>query len=675
MNEILRRYMLENNPTGPGGEPLMEAAAEAVFNSEPEVTPTPEREADMVSRLQQNFPESPIPGPAAGTSALKMGLIGTGALILVTTVILLVFNPFGSDTPTNTNVYIENITSAQPHANPSHLETPATNAEDKDLPSLQLYGDGTPKPTSDDQVGKGTSGSEDRGSKVFRKPSFLPNPGDNLAGSRSPDLPTVSPNLEPSRLADATSDHNSAPAVAKEVMDPFPLRSLYAQTSTQSKYYHLEPGKDHMVKGNKGTLLHIPRNAFVDATSGEAVHDIVQVEVKEVYRRSDLVKTNLPTVSNGRQIVSGGVLYIDAKAGNRRLRLAKGKDIFVEFTAPKGVDTRDMDLAHGAFNERGEMNWVPMAGEFTKMIPLPPKGIYLEEFMCQCDDEALWNFKVNELSDEFYDGTWVMTREFRQRMGTLRDIGYYVEGLLIYEANINKPLWKVDQMVADKLLEDVGKGKMDDADVEKFQHFAQQMLTEIEPFDDRGIDLGGTHARQQLLYHGVSREEGGRLLRLHKIREQLVAQLESSLIFEKSGKEMYAIGRKRGKRIGAIVRSFLVRELGWISMYRIADKKFVEGKTRDLKVRLSGDVPYNSTKVFLVYSGMNSVMPARKNTGQQFKIKDVPKNQQGWIVAVGYQNMMPHLGMKRLPADGKQAYVRMERMQIDNFIVALKSLD
>lgn len=665
LDEILRRYLLENNPSGPDGESLMELAGESVLAEPPLVTPPPAREAEMLEQLKQAFPDTPVPGPTGGLSLPLKGLIGVGALAVLTSAILLIFNPFGDNASSKVpdalkHMASDNVRTLSQDAPIASLEDDFGDAED--ISSLQ-QGDGNPFFLDiQEEIGTGTGDRNLATGKAWKPGSNL-----HLPDQTRSDPPTTAP-------FNSGTAHSGS--ISRPPLDPFPLRGLFAQTTVQSKYYQLEPGKDHLIAGKKGTLLHIPRNAFVDAQSGEAVEEVVQVEFKEIYKRSDYLKSNLPTISNNRQLVSGGVVFVDATAAGRRLKLAKGKDIYIEFANQPKVDTRDMQLYTGEFNEKGEMNWLPVGGQFKNMIPLPAERLYLDEYRCDCDGERYWNRLIHELMDEHYGNTYLVTREFRERVRVLSGIGYYELGLLMYRDNTDKPLWKVDEMVAELLKDEVKKGNVKEKYVDAFNNFAQEMHASVEPYDDRGVDLGRWDARRQLMYRSVSRTETERLIRLHRLREQFVQEIESGLTFGRYGGQKYVVGKRKRREAGT-AKGFLIEELGWTNLDKVVDKQIVKGKTRDLKVRLTGDIKaYESTSSFLVYKEINSMITADRFTGQYFKFRNVPTNVDAWIVTIGYRNAMPYIGMTRLPKGRvKEVWIDMKRSTVDGYLAALQELD
>jgi hypothetical protein len=670
LDEILRRYLAEHDVAAPDGEGLMEAAANSVLSQPAKVTPSAAKEAEMIARLQAQFPEGPQPGPSGFSAGLTYGLIGVGVFAVLTLAFLLIFNPFSNDTATlpTTQVTPHTLSGAPALAdNPGDYPSPV--AANEVLSSLQNgVGNSESNLVPTDEVGTG-KGNQGRSVKAWN-----PNRKVAVKGSMYPDYPTAS--IEPPLTV--TPPVYEMPA---RDLDPFPLRELYSQVTTQSAYYQLDPNDDHLLHCAKGTLLHIPRHAFVDASSGESVSQTVQVELKEAYNRSDYLNSNLPTVSNGQQLIAGGAVYIDATAAGRRLKLAPGKDIYVEFAHQKGVEVHDMQLYHGSYNEKGELNLGAVDGRQKKMVQMPIENLYLDEFWCDCDGEKYWNQLLRQLVyyPEF-SNSWASTREFRQRLRVLRDMGYYETGFATYLDNIDKELWKVDKMVADKLMED-GKGrKSQDGDIAYFNTFAQQMLTFTESYNDFGLDLTKADARRQLLYRSVSREETERLMRLAKLRKVFVAQLEDNLILGNNGNNKFFQGIRKGKfqKAGTeLVAGYLIQELGWNTVNKVAANEFAGNKNREIKVRLTGKVAYESTRAFIAFTDINSIMPGKPTTGQLHRFAHVPEQVDGWIVVIGLKNMMPYLGLMRLPKDDgdKIVQVTMEETRFDAYLSALRGLD
>lgn len=668
LDEILRRYLAEHDAPLPDGDGLMEMAANSVLSQPPKMQPSAAKEAELIARLQASFPESPAVGPTRPSKFIKYGLFSLGGIAVISLALLLFLNPFASHNATP-DFSSNQDPSTHPALQGNTGDLPAT-VEATDDALTSLHGDGNAESTLPDGEEIGTArGNQGRPHKGWTQSRRAP-----AASTMRSDYPTAS-NLEDPAFAFPAFE---TPA---RDLDPFPLRELYAQTAAQSAYYQLEPNNDHLLVANRGTVLHIPRNAFVDASSGESVDQTVQVEIKEAYLRSDYLNSNLPTVSNGQQLIAGGAVYIDATAAGRRLKLAPGKDIYVEFLPQKNTETHDMQVFHGTYNDRGDINLAPAGGRRKAMVPMPLENLYLDEFWCDCDGEKPWNLYLREIAEmPEYSNSWVSTREFRQRMRVLREMDYYESGLRTYLDNTDKELWKVDRMVAERLVEEGRGRKTLDTEIEYFNTFAQQMLDFADAYNDYGLDLTKPDARRQLLYRHVSREETERLIRLAKLRTVFVDALEDNLIIGHNGNIKYFQGLRKGKfqKAGTeLVTGYLINELGWSTLSKVASNEFAHHKNREIKVRLTGKVAYESTRAFIAFNKINSILPGKPTTGQLHRFARVPDGVDGWIVVIGFKNAMPYLGLMRLPQDDgdRVVQVTMEETRFDAYLSALKALD
>ncbi len=671
LNDILKRYLLERDAATPEGEGLMEAAAETVFSQTPSMVPSAAKEAEMLARLKAQFPENALPGPSNPSAVLKYGILAFSAIALVSVALLLILNPFGTQNalPTGNESSIISAETPQNLSGEVHDYANGAAVDPNELSSLQ-NGAGNTESSLERPAETGT-GNENQGHVTH---SWVKGPRVSVSGSMRPDSRTSSQFGPPVIISQSFYE-----STARE-LDPYPLRELYAQTAAPSEFYQLDPNTDHLIVCDRGTLLHIPKNAFVDATSGESVTQTVQVELKELYNRADYINSNISTISNGQQLVAAGTVYVDATASGRRLKLARDKDIYVEFTPLKGVETQDMQLYHGAFNEKGELNHAPVDGRTNRMVPLPQEALYFDEFYCNCGADAPWNILLGQLTHPDFKHTWITTREFRQRLQVMAEMGYLPNYLRTYIENTGKELWKVDQMVADQIMEDAKGQKSQDAEIEYFHQFARQMLGFAEHVDDHGVDLNQPDARRQLLYRDVSREETERTMRMGKLRRHFEQVIESRLILVSNGRTKVIQGVRKGKfqKAGSdLVAGYLIHELGWTTLSRAASAEMAGGKRHEIKVRLTGNIAYENTRAFMAFTEFNSVLPGKPTTGQLHRFARVPDNIDAWIVVVGFKNSMPYLGLLRLPADGGDRIVQvtMEQTRFDEYLAALRQLN
>ena len=243
-----------------------------------------------------------------------------------------------------------------------------------------------------------------------------------------------------------------------------------------------------------------------------------------------------------------------------------------------------------------------MDARHPKMVALAQDNLYYDEFYCDCGADFPWNLQLMQLWHEDFKNTFVATREFRQRLQVLRDIGYYVVGLETYMDNTEKPLWKVDQIVAAKLVEDATGRATQDAEIEYFHRFAQQMLDATDAFDDHGVDLAKPDARRQLLFRDVSKDETERLLRMAKLRQHFVDALENRLFLAPNarGKQVQGVRNGKFQKAGAeLISGYTIQQLGWNTLSKVAGSEIASGKHREIKVRLTGNIAYENTRAFI----------------------------------------------------------------------------
>nr|WP_294861858.1 hypothetical protein [uncultured Fluviicola sp.] len=138
--------------------------------------------------------------------------------------------------------------------------------------------------------------------------------------------------------------------------------------------FTINAGQAQTVTGNKGTVIHFNANSFVTA-NGTPVTGSVQIELVEIFSKSDMILMNKQTVGktgNGgvSQLISGGQFSIVAKQNGQKLKLAPGMSYQIEAPAPNGT-TGMMGLFYG--QEDGEqLEWTQADSSFVN----PGTGIY-----------------------------------------------------------------------------------------------------------------------------------------------------------------------------------------------------------------------------------------------------------------------------------------------------------
>ncbi len=106
------------------------------------------------------------------------------------------------------------------------------------------------------------------------------------------------------------------------------LDELYKRLLPPPQRFCINPSRDTLLRGKFGTVLRIPANAFV--SNGRSFNPCVEIELREIFRKSDMILHNLSTTTaDGRVLESASMTYVMAKANGEELQLKAGKSIMI----------------------------------------------------------------------------------------------------------------------------------------------------------------------------------------------------------------------------------------------------------------------------------------------------------------------------------------------------------
>jgi len=128
-----------------------------------------------------------------------------------------------------------------------------------------------------------------------------------------------------------------------------PNTGILKTTNLSSSFITIDPVKDNTLKTPKGAVIKIAANSF-DVPAGSQV----LIEIKEAYSMQDILMGGLVTENNGQPLISGGMIYIDAKANAQRINLIKP----VKISIPTDVYDDKMKLFKGEVKDDSTLNWI-----------------------------------------------------------------------------------------------------------------------------------------------------------------------------------------------------------------------------------------------------------------------------------------------------------------------------
>jgi hypothetical protein len=97
-----------------------------------------------------------------------------------------------------------------------------------------------------------------------------------------------------------------------------------ADRKPHNQYFNFQNKDGAILETREGLILNIPAYAFVDAQSLVPVDEEVQLEVKEIYRKTDMISQNKPTNFQHTFLISGGEFFLGASYEGHELTLGRG---------------------------------------------------------------------------------------------------------------------------------------------------------------------------------------------------------------------------------------------------------------------------------------------------------------------------------------------------------------
>ena len=157
-----------------------------------------------------------------------------------------------------------------------------------------------------------------------------------------------------------------------------------------AQYFQLDPEKDTVIETEKGIVLSIPANCFVDA-DGKPTHAPVKFEVKEALDANSIIQGGLSSKSGDQPLETAGMFYLNASTGKENLKIDPKNSIYAEI--PSGTKKSGMMLFDGKRMPDGTIDWVNPKQLENYLTPVniqsldfyPPK--YLDSLVGMGHDE------------------------------------------------------------------------------------------------------------------------------------------------------------------------------------------------------------------------------------------------------------------------------------------------
>ncbi|MCP3928939.1 MAG: hypothetical protein GY705_07550, partial [Bacteroidetes bacterium] len=94
--------------------------------------------------------------------------------------------------------------------------------------------------------------------------------------------------------------------------------------------FTIKSNSDTTLFGEQGTRIFIGSETF-QYPNGELVSDTIKIQIKEFYKKSDIILAELSTESDGKLLETGGMININAFVKGNKIEIRPDKRIVVHF--------------------------------------------------------------------------------------------------------------------------------------------------------------------------------------------------------------------------------------------------------------------------------------------------------------------------------------------------------
>ncbi len=135
-----------------------------------------------------------------------------------------------------------------------------------------------------------------------------------------------------------------------------------ADKNLPTQLFEIDPAKDTVLETEGGIVFAVPAGAFLGA-NGQIV-----LEVREALNPMDIINGGLSTTSDGQQLETGGMFYLNARSGEQSLKINPEKPVYAN--VPTNEIKPGMMLFTGERKPDGSINWKNPKPMEKQLIPV-----------------------------------------------------------------------------------------------------------------------------------------------------------------------------------------------------------------------------------------------------------------------------------------------------------------
>lgn len=123
------------------------------------------------------------------------------------------------------------------------------------------------------------------------------------------------------------------------------LQQFFDELKKEEQTFYVQAGRDTTLIAKEGTQLVIPANILY--RKNNIAKGQVKITMREYYKMEDILAAKLTTTSNGKQLVTGGMVHITAQQDGENLTIDPSRTITIKMPVDKDKYDNNMQLFTG----------------------------------------------------------------------------------------------------------------------------------------------------------------------------------------------------------------------------------------------------------------------------------------------------------------------------------------
>lgn len=424
------------------------------------------------------------------------------------------------------------------------------------------------------------------------------------------------------------------PIIEKEKLGN--IQDLYDLLAQQKQSFCIDPNRDTILYLEQGTIIGIPAHAFKTSST-----ECVTFKAKEAYKYSDMLMENLSTMSNGRMLETGGMVYTEATDENgKELAIAKDKELTIMM--PTNSIDENMRLFYGERDPHNQMNWTTddndRGSNGIEGINLSACERFGEwDYFDECEKCGILFCRLFGRIDETIKGAFnkdvrAGNKEFRQCQRNLRRRVNSSNGL-------SKDITTSDSAGCANLMKEYGVENL------------QALRDTLQKLQD---------ARYQSLFEQYGVENRAQLAdTLRKIREKELQQE-----FDDTQERLE---NNEGNMEDLLYYVARTNKLGWINCDSFYDVKNKIDMVTDLRSNQETDCK-------TIFKKRRSIMRSVPKNNRHGFLR-IPKGIAVWILALKYRSGQAYLYLESTKTKTKIDDIKFRPVSLEELKIELKKID